>query len=82
MPPRNWRAEFVDPPRKGCDPSVLHTIAKDFAPKRVVYISCDPATLARDAAILKESGYQMEKATAVDLFPRTPHVETVCLFLR
>ncbi len=73
---------FVDPPRKGCDPSVLQTIAKDFAPKRVVYISCDPATLARDAAILKESGYQMEKATAVDLFPRTPHVETTALFLR
>ncbi len=73
---------FVDPPRKGCDQSVLNTIAKDFAPKRVVYISCDPATLARDAAILKDLGYHMEKATAVDLFPRTPHVETTALFVR
>ncbi len=72
---------FIDPPRKGCEPSVLQTIARDFAPKRVVYISCDPATLARDAAILKELGYPMQKATAVDLFPRTPHVETVALFI-
>ncbi len=73
---------FVDPPRKGCDQSVLQTIANDFAPKRVVYISCDPATLARDAAIFKDLGYHMEKATAVDLFPRTPHVETVALLRR
>jgi 23S rRNA (uracil1939-C5)-methyltransferase len=71
---------ILDPPRKGCEPSVLQTIARDFAPKRLVYISCDPATLARDAAILKELGYPMQKATAVDLFPRTPHVETVALF--
>jgi 23S rRNA (uracil1939-C5)-methyltransferase len=73
---------FIDPPRKGCDKELLETIANRLCPKRLVYISCDPATLARDAAILKELGYQMEKATAVDLFPRTPHVETVCLLSR
>ena len=73
---------FVDPPRKGCDRQLLETVAAGLAPKRLVYISCDPATLARDAAVLKELGYPMQKATAVDLFPRTPHVETVALFLR
>lgn len=73
---------FVDPPRKGCDRQLLETVAAGLAPKRLVYISCDPATLARDAALLKELGYPMQKATAVDLFPRTPHVETVALFLR
>ena len=71
---------FVDPPRKGCDKEVLQTIAFDFKPKRLVYISCDPATLSRDAALLEEMGYQMKEATAVDMFPRTPHVETVALF--
>ena len=71
---------FVDPPRKGCEKEVLQTIAYDFKPKRLVYISCDPATLARDASLLEEMGYRMEKATAVDMFPRTPHVETVALF--
>ncbi len=71
---------FVDPPRKGCDKQVFQTIAFDFQPKRLVYISCDPATLSRDAALLQEMGYVMKEATAVDMFPRTPHVETVCLF--
>jgi 23S rRNA (uracil1939-C5)-methyltransferase len=73
---------FVDPPRKGCDKELLETIAYRLQPKKLVYISCDPATLARDAAVLKNIGYQMEKATAVDLFPRTPHVETVALFCK
>ncbi len=71
---------FVDPPRKGCEKEVLQTIAFDFKPKRLVYISCDPATLSRDAALLEEMGYIMKEATAVDMFPRTPHVETVALF--
>ncbi len=71
---------FVDPPRKGCDQQVLETIAIQFTPKRLVYISCDPATLARDAAYLQELGYYMKEATAVDMFPRTPHVETVAWF--
>ncbi len=73
---------FVDPPRKGCEKEVLQTIAYDFKPNRLVYISCDPATLSRDAALLQEMGYVMKEATAVDMFPRTPHVETVALFVR
>ena len=70
---------LLDPPRKGCDEALLHTVAEDMAPSRVVYISCDPATLARDAAVLAGLGYQLEEVTPVDLFPRTAHVETVCL---
>ena len=70
---------IVDPPRKGCDAELLKTVANDFKPERVVYVSCDPATLARDTAILEELGYKLQEYTAVDLFPRTSHVETVCL---
>jgi 23S rRNA (uracil1939-C5)-methyltransferase len=68
----------VDPPRKGLDSAVIDAIA-EMAPERVVYVSCDPATLARDAKLLCEKGYRVEKAVAVDMFPRTGHVETVCL---
>ncbi len=66
----------VDPPRKGCDPIVLETIVK-MDPKRVVYVSCKPSTLARDLAILKEAGYETTKVQPVDMFPMTGHVETV-----
>ena len=69
----------LDPPRKGCEDKLLHIIANDFKPKRVVYISCNDATLARDAAILDVLGYKVKKVIPVDLFPRTGHVETVCL---
>jgi 23S rRNA (uracil1939-C5)-methyltransferase len=68
----------VDPPRKGLDSAVIDAIA-EMAPERVVYVSCDPATLARDAKLLCEKGYRVEKAVAVDMFPRTGHVETVVL---
>lgn len=68
----------VDPPRKGLSAEVCDAIA-DMAPARVVYVSCDPATLARDVRRLHESGYRPEKAVAVDMFPRTAHVETVVL---
>lgn len=68
----------VDPPRKGCDETVLKTIA-DIQPKRIVYVSCNPSTLARDVAILSEYGYKMEIAQPVDMFPHTMHVETVLL---
>ncbi len=67
---------IVDPPRKGCAPELLDTIEK-MDPDRLVYISCDPATLARDCAILKEKGYEVQKVTPVDMFPKTSHVETV-----
>ncbi len=71
---------ILDPPRKGCDEALLHTVAEDFAPERIVYISCDPSTLARDAAILARLGYSLVEYTPVDLFPRTAHIETVALF--
>lgn len=71
----------VDPPRKGLAPDVIGSIVQ-MAPERVVYVSCDPATLARDAKRFSEQGYALQKAVAVDLFPRTPHVETVALFVQ
>ena len=68
----------VDPPRKGLAPEVPEILAS-MAPERIVYVSCDPATLARDVKRFGELGYPAVKAQAVDLFPRTAHVETVCL---
>ena len=69
----------VDPPRKGLNADAIEAIAR-FAPRRLVYVSCDPATLARDVALLKEKGYALKNAMAADLFPRCAHVETVvCL---
>ncbi len=69
---------IVDPPRKGCDAELLQTIIQ-MNPERLVYISCDPATLARDCAVLIEKNFKIEKVTPVDMFPRTSHVETVVL---
>lgn len=66
----------VDPPRKGCEEVVLETMVK-MQPKRIVYVSCDSATLARDLKYLREHGYQLTKAKAVDMFPHTGHVESV-----
>ena len=71
----------VDPPRKGLAPEVPAILAS-MAPERIVYVSCDPATLARDAKRLEELGYRAVKVQAVDLFPRTAHVETVLQFTR
>lgn len=68
----------VDPPRKGCDEELIGTMAK-MAPKRIVYVSCDSATLARDCKRLSEYGYEVKEVTPVDMFPRAPHVETVVL---
>ena len=68
----------VDPPRKGCDAKCLETIL-EIRPERVVYVSCDPATLARDLRILADGGYQLRKVRPVDQFGHTVHVETVCL---
>ena len=69
---------IVDPPRKGCAPEVFAAIDK-MGTQRLVYVSCDPATLARDLALLATMGYTARRACGVDLFPRTPHVETVVL---
>lgn len=86
--PRKYQEEqisadviVVDPPRKGCDSAVLETMLQ-IRPKRIVYISCDPATLARDLKILCQGRYKLQKVQPVDMFPHTTHVETVCLLLR
>ncbi|MBE7021892.1 MAG: 23S rRNA (uracil(1939)-C(5))-methyltransferase RlmD [Ruminococcaceae bacterium] len=72
---------FLDPPRKGADRKAIEAILQ-MAPKKIVYISCNPATLARDAKILAEGGYKVEQAIPADMFPNTSHVETVVLLQR
>ena len=72
---------FADPPRSGCTKEFLNNLVK-CAPKRIVYVSCNPDTFARDAAYLTRYGYKVEKIQPVDLFPHTSHVETVCLLSR
>ena len=71
----------VDPPRKGCDETLLHTMTA-MAPERIVYVSCDPATLARDCRILCEEGYEITRVAVVDQFGHSCHVETVALLTR
>ena len=71
----------VDPPRKGLAPDVIDAMVQ-MSPARIVYVSCDPATLARDVKLLHEKGYALTRAEAFDLFPRTFHVETVVLLSR
>ena len=71
----------VDPPRKGCDTACLDTMLK-MQPERIVYVSCDSATLARDVKYLREGGYELKKWRAVDQFGMTVHVETVVLLGR
>lgn len=73
---------IVDPPRKGCSEQLLNIVAKDFSPERLVYVSCDPATLARDVKILDELGYKLIEYTPFDLFPRTSHVECCVLLMK
>ena len=70
---------ILDPPRKGCAEDLLKTVS-EISPERIVYVSCDPATLARDAQRLENLGYKAIEVTPVDMFPRTAHVESVCLF--
>ena len=68
----------VDPPRKGLEACVVETVAS-LSPRAVIYVSCNPATLARDIQRFNGHGYELDSAAAVDMFPRTAHVETVCL---
>ena len=78
---RGIRADVVvvDPPRKGLNADTIEALHR-MSPRRIVYVSCDPATLARDVALLKQRGYQLQSAQAADLFPRWAHVESVvCL---
>lgn len=84
----NWAKEgihadviVVDPPRKGCDAALLKTII-EMKPKRVVYVSCNPATLARDLGILEAGGYQTLEVQPVDMFPMTMHVECCALLIK
>ena len=71
----------LDPPRKGCDEACLSAVL-ELNPKRIVYVSCDPGSLARDMKYLREGGYELEKWVGIDNFPRTGHVETVALLQR
>ena len=71
----------VDPPRKGCDETLLKTI-HEMQPERVVYVSCNPATLARDLKMLAGYGYEVKKVAVVDQFCQTTHVECVTLLQR
>ena len=71
----------VDPPRKGLNADAIEALAR-FAPRKIVYVSCDPATLARDVALLKQRGFQLQNAQAFDLFPRTAHVESVVTLVK
>ena len=71
----------VDPPRKGLNADTIEALSR-FAPRRIVYVSCDPATLARDVALLKERGYVLKNAMAADLFPRCAHVESIVTMIK
>jgi 23S rRNA (uracil1939-C5)-methyltransferase len=84
----NWKEQgitadviVVDPPRKGCDPRLLETILA-MKPERVVYVSCNPSTLARDLRVLEDGGYKTVEVTPVDMFPHTVHVECCSLLVR
>ncbi len=72
---------IVDPPRKGLNADTIEALHR-FAPRRIVYVSCDPATLARDVALLKERGYRVQNALSADLFPRCSHVESIVCMVR
>ena len=80
---RGIRADVVvvDPPRKGLNADAIEALCR-FSPRRIVYVSCDPATLARDVALLKERGYAVKNAQAADLFPRCAHIESIVCLVR
>ena len=75
------RIAILDPPRAGCRPELLEAVI-DLGAERIVYVSCDPATLARDIKFLGEHGYDLQEATPVDMFPHTAEVEVVSLLSR
>jgi len=74
-------AIVLDPPRSGCQPEALRAVI-EHGPRRVVYVSCEPETLARDLRILVDAGYELKEIGAFDMFPNTPHVEAVVEFER
>jgi 23S rRNA (uracil1939-C5)-methyltransferase len=71
----------VDPPRKGLNADAIEALVR-MSPRKIVYVSCDPATLARDVALLKEKGYALKTAMAADLFPRCAHVESIACLVK
>ena len=71
---------LLDPPRAGCRPKVLQAVTQKLRPQRIVYVSCDPDSLARDAAMLERGGYRLTLAQPIDMFPHTHHVEVVARF--
>jgi len=73
---------ILDPPRKGCDLALIQTVAQRMSPHKIVYVSCAPATLARDLGEFARLGYETARITPVDMFPRTAHVETVVLMTK
>ena len=70
---------ILDPPRKGCDKKLLDVLSDIKSLNKIIYISCKPSTLARDLKYLNDKGFAPQKITPVDMFPRTPHIETVVL---
>jgi 23S rRNA (uracil1939-C5)-methyltransferase len=76
-----FEAAVLDPPRRGCHPQALEQLLR-LAPARIVYISCQPATLARDLKLLVAGGYRVVSVQPVDLFPQTAHIESVCVLIR
>jgi 23S rRNA (uracil1939-C5)-methyltransferase len=79
---RDFNAVILDPPREGCDASVIDRVAAHIQAARIVYVSCDPESLARDLARFTSEGYTIESMQPVDMFPHTPHIETVVILDR
>ena len=75
-------AVVLDPPREGCQPSVIERVFGQHGPAKAVYVSCDPESLARDLARITSAGYRIESMQPVDMFPHTPHIEAVALLIR
>jgi 23S rRNA (uracil1939-C5)-methyltransferase len=82
LPARTFDAVVLDPPREGCDPSVVDRLLSERGPTRAVYVSCDPESLARDLVRITRRGYAIASMQPVDMFPHTPHIETVVVLDR
>jgi 23S rRNA (uracil1939-C5)-methyltransferase len=77
-----YDAVVLDPPRQGCPPTVLAGVFERLKPKRAVYVSCNPAALAKELPVILKAGYRVTRVQAVDMFPHTDHIETVMAFER
>lgn len=78
----SWDAVVLDPPRPGCSPEVLAGLFEEMAPKRVVYVSCNPDALSEELPVILKAGYRVTRLQAVDMFPHTDHIETVVVLSR